>query len=72
MHVSAQGLKLFVCTAAAAALPLKEEYKEAKPICGALCGQATFAETCPSTANLAPQLIQVGLLPPCSQCLCQT
>lgn len=52
------GLRSFVCVAAA--LPLKEDYEEAGPVYGALCGLATNAETAPKVANLMPQVVQVG------------
>ncbi|KAL3153296.1 hypothetical protein ABBQ38_011641 [Trebouxia sp. C0009 RCD-2024] len=40
------------------ALPLKEDFEEAGPVYGALCGLVTNAETAPKVANLMPQLVQ--------------
>lgn len=60
-------LRSFVC--GAAALPLKEDYEEAGPVYGALCGLATNTETAPKVANLMPQLVQVGLPYSCTTLL---
>ncbi len=52
-----------VCTTqlfcGAAALPLQEDFQEAGPVYGALCGLVTNAETAPKVANLVPQIVQV-------------
>ena len=50
-----------VWSAGAAALPLQEDFQEAGPVYGALCGLVTNAETAPKVANLVPQIVQVGL-----------
>ncbi len=53
-----------VCTTqlfcGAAALPLQEDFQEAGPVYGALCGLVTNAETAPKVANLVPQIVQVS------------
>ena len=46
----------------AAALPLQEDFQEAAPVYGALCGLMTSPETAPKVANLMPQLVQVLVL----------
>lgn len=61
MTLSAQVRRLRSVVCAAAALPLKEDFEEAGPVYGALCGLATSAETAPIVANLMPQLVQVRL-----------
>lgn len=52
---------LFDIVCGAAALPLKEDYEEAGPVYGSLCGLVTNAETAPKVANLMPQIVQVSL-----------
>lgn len=47
-------------TFGAAALPLQEDFQEAGPVYGALCGVVTNAETAPKVANLVPQIVQVS------------
>ena len=56
-----QRLRHEVAVCGAAALPLKEDFEEAGPVYGALCGLVTSAETAPKVANLMPQLVQVRL-----------
>lgn len=40
------------------ALPLQEDFQEAGPVYGALCGLVTNAETASKIANLVPQIVQ--------------
>ena len=44
----------------AAALPLQEDFQEAGPVYGALCGLVTNAETASKIANLVPQIVQAS------------
>lgn len=64
MHSSLPQLSLEVDVYGVAALPLKEDFEEAGPVYGALCGLVTNAETAPKVANLMPQLVQVRLQRP--------
>ncbi len=48
------------CCCCAAALPVQEDFQEAGPVYGSLCGLVTNAETAPKVANLMPQIVQVS------------
>lgn len=60
-HSSLLQLETELAVHGVAALPLKEDFEEAGPVYGALCGLVTNAETAPKVANLMPQLVQVSL-----------